>query len=130
VIAQKLRPDDPDAAAAPAAREALRQRGEALANGESFSIETTLSGKSEQRLIDDARAVGYRVTMTYVALDSSDRNVDRVNLRAEEERRSVPAADVRRRYERSLDALRDSARRIDRIHVFDNSEKISSISPR
>ncbi len=120
-IAQKLRPDDPDAAAAPAAREALRQRAEALAKGASFSIETTLSGKSEQRLIDDARAAGYRVTMTYVALDSADRNVDRVNLRAEEEGRTVPAVDVRRRYERSLDALRDVVGRIDTIHVFDNS---------
>ncbi len=59
--------------------------------------------------------------MTYVALDSADRNVARVNLRAEEERRTVPAADVRRRYERSLEALRDVASRIDTIHVFDNS---------
>jgi len=122
-IAQKLRPDDPDAAAAPAAREALRQRAEALAKGESFSIETTLSGKSEQRLIDDARAAGYRVTMTYVALDSADRNVDRVNLRAEEEGRTVPAADVRRRYERSLDALRGVVGRIDTVHVFENSAR-------
>jgi len=122
-IAQKLRPDDPDAAAAPAAREGLRQRAEALAKGESFSIETTLSGKSEQRLIDDARAAGYWVTMTYVALDSADRNVDRVNLRAEEEGRTVPAADVRRRYERSLDALRDVVGCIDTVHVFDNSAR-------
>ncbi len=98
VIAQKLRPEDPDAAAALAARQALEERAEALANGESFSIETTLSGKSELRLIDDARAAEYRVTMTYVALESPEQNVRRVDLRAQEERRTV-----------------------DKIHVFDNS---------
>lgn len=121
MIAQKLRPDDPDAAATPAARQALQERAEALANGESFSIETTLSGKSELRLVDDARAAGYRVTMTYVALESPEQNVRRVDLRAQEERRTVAASDVRRRYARSLDALRDIAERIDKIYVFDNS---------
>lgn len=123
VIAQGFSPDDPDGAAAPAAREALRQRSEALARRESFSIETTLSGRSELRLIDDARSAGYRISMTYLALESPDVNVDRVSIRALEERRTVPAQDVRRRYERSLDALGDVAQRIDVLHVFDNSGK-------
>jgi len=123
VIAQRLNPANPDVAAAPAAREALKERSKALANRESFSVETTLSGKSEQRLIDDARAAGYRVSMTYVALDSPEQNIQRVNLRAEEEGRTVAAADVRRRYERSLAALRDVVGRIDAVHVFDNSGK-------
>jgi len=121
VIAQRLSPGNPDAAAVPAAREAIRERTQALANRESFSVETTLSGKSELRLIDDARAAGYRVTMTYVALESSEKNIRRVDLRAEEEGRTVAAADVRRRYDRSLDALRDVVGRIDKVHVLDNS---------
>ena len=121
VIAQRLNPTNPDAAAASAAREALRQRSEALLNRESFSIETTLSGHSELRLIDDARKAGYTVTMTYIALDSPEANVDRVNLRAEEEVRTVPVEDVRRRYDRSLNNFSRIVDRFDAVYVVDNS---------
>jgi predicted ABC-type ATPase len=76
-----MNPADPDAVASQAAREALRERAEALAKGADFSIETTLSGNSELRL-----------TMTYIALDSPDTNVLRVNLRADNSARSF--ADV------------------------------------
>jgi predicted ABC-type ATPase len=120
-IALRLNPGNPDAVAAAAAREALRQRAEALAAGASFSIETTLSGNSEVRLIDAARTVGYRVTMTYLALESPETNVDRVQLREIEERRTVPAPDVRRRYERSLDALGSVVGRLDRADIYDNT---------
>ena len=122
VIAAEMNPDDPDAAAALGAREALRRRSAALAAGESFAIETTLSGRSEVRLVDDARAAGYTVSMTYVALNNVDANVDRVNIRALEEIRTVPAEDVRRRYGRSLAAAADIAERIDAMHVWDNSD--------
>jgi hypothetical protein len=56
-IARRLSPTNPDAGAA--ARDSLVARGEALSAGKSFSIETTLSGKPELRLIADAQARGY-----------------------------------------------------------------------
>ncbi|MGH7707877.1 MAG: zeta toxin family protein [Vulcanimicrobiaceae bacterium] len=121
LIAQHLSPHDPDAAAGPAAREALRLRGEAFAKRESFAIETTLSGNSELLLIEVAHAAGYLVTMTYIALSNADLSVYRVALRAREESRTVPAADVRRRYKRSLDNLSRVVAQIDVIHVVDNS---------
>jgi predicted ABC-type ATPase len=120
-IARRLNPSNPDAVAAPAAREALRQRTEALASRESFSIETTLSGKSELRLIDLARTADYQVSMTYLALESPEDNVKRVKLRELEERRTVPGDDVRRRYDRSLDVLGTVVDRLDRVDLFDNT---------
>jgi predicted ABC-type ATPase len=121
-IARRLHPTNPDAVAGAAAREALVARGEALAARESFSIETTLSGRSELRLIDEARARGYRVTMTFVSLESADENVARVQRRAIEERRMIPGAVVRRRYERSLAALSAVVGRVDFANIIDNTE--------
>ncbi len=112
---------NPDAAAAAAGREALIQREVALARRETFAIETTFSGNSERRLINDAHALGYRVSMTYVALDKPERNVIRVEQRAAIERRTVPAEAVRRRYERSVTNLGGVADTLDRLNVFDNS---------
>lgn len=120
-IAVAMNAINPDAAAAAAGREALIQRQVALARGETFAIETTLSGNSERRLITDAQALGYRVSMTYIALDKPERNVVRVEQRAAIERRTVPAETVRRRYERSLINLGDVADALDRLDVFDNS---------
>ena len=120
-IAVAMNPLNPDAAAAAAGREALIQREVALARRETFAIETTFSGNSERRLINDAHALGYRVSMTYVALDKAERNVIRVEQRAAIERRTVPAEAVRRRYERSLTNLGGVADTLDRLNVFDNS---------
>ncbi len=64
---------------------------------------------------------GYRVSMTYIALDKPERNVVRVEQRAAIERRTVPAETVRRRYERSLANLVAVADTLDRLDVFDNS---------
>ena len=120
-IARRLNPTDPDAAAARAGRIALRERAEALARGDSFAIETTLSGQSELRLIRDARERGYVVTMSYFALGDPLDNVKRVQLRAQEEKRTVPEADVVRRYARSLGALAPIADELTRLYVYDNS---------
>jgi len=120
-IAVAMNAINPDAAATAAGREALIQRQVALARGETFAIETTLSGNSERRLITDAQALGYRVSMTYIALDKPERNVVRVEQRAAIERRTVPADTVRRRYERSLTSLGEVADALDRLDVFDNS---------
>ncbi len=120
-IAVAMNPLNPDAAAAAAGREALIQREVALARRETLAIETTFSGNSERRLINDAHALGYRVSMTYVALDKAERNVIRVEQRAAIERRTVPAEAVRRRYERSLTNLGGVADTLDRLNVFDNS---------
>jgi len=79
---------NPDAVAGAVAREPSIARNEDLAAGESFSTDTTLSGKSELRPIDEARSQGYRVTMTFVSLQSADENIVRVQRCAIEERES------------------------------------------
>jgi predicted ABC-type ATPase len=67
-----------------------------------FAVETTLSGRASLALIDSARARGYEIHLTFVALDSPERCIARIRTRALRGGHSVPDADVRRRYERSL----------------------------
>ncbi len=120
-IAVELNAADPDAAALRAGREALAQRAAALAARESFGIETTFSGNSERQLLSSARAAGYAIAMTYVALNDAEKNVWRVTERTAIEGRTVPAEDVIRRYDRSLHNLTLVAEELDVLRVFDNS---------
>ncbi len=123
-IAKDLNPGNPDAAGLAASRAALAQREKALAAGESFAIETTFSGNSERRLLANAKAAGYTVTMTYIALGSVEQHIWRVDRRAETELRTVLAEDVRRRYGRSLKNVAAIANQLDALYVFDNSGKM------
>lgn len=122
-IAKDMNPHDPDAASLAAGREALAQRRKALAAGDDFAIETTFSGNSERALIAAAKAAGYEVTMTYIALNDVEDNLWRVDRRAQTEIRTVPAEDVRRRYERSIENVGAVAHQLDLLVVFDNSGK-------
>jgi predicted ABC-type ATPase len=123
VIAKELNPDDPDAAALAAGREAISRRERALHRGENFAIETTLSGHGELELLARAKSAGYSVTMTFVAVESAEMSAARVIARAREEGRTVPVEVVYRRYSRSLANLTASVARVDRIDVYDNSDR-------
>ncbi len=121
VIASRMNPNDPDAAALAAGREAVTARSAAIARGESFAIETTLSGHAEIRTIHDAIDAGYLVTMTYIAMKSAELSLLRVLERAVEETRTVPHDVVLRRYPRSLANLTAVLPQLDRVDVYDNS---------
>jgi predicted ABC-type ATPase len=60
-IARTLQPAAPHQAAAQAGREALRRQRVYLADQRSFAVETTLSGSSILRLMEDARGRGFIV---------------------------------------------------------------------
>jgi len=70
-------------------------------------------------LIDDAKAAGYDVTTTYIALDNVEDNLWRVDRRSVTEIRTVPAEDVRRRYERSLENVGAVADHLDLLVHLD-----------
>jgi predicted ABC-type ATPase len=123
VIALRLNPTNPDAALIAAGREAVREREAAIARGESFAIETTLSGHAELQLIGKARAAGCSITMTFISVSSAEGSALRVFERAIEEIRTVPVDVVFRRFPRSLENLGIVSPVVDRLDVYDNSEK-------
>jgi len=104
-----------------AGRIALAQREAHLAAGQSFGVETTLTGHSEINLMRRARASGYRVNLVFVGLDDVQLSASRVQARVRDGGHNVPMADVLRRFDRSMTNLSIAMTIADRSYVIDNS---------
>jgi predicted ABC-type ATPase len=122
LIARGLSPFAPDAALTRAARLVLERIAEAGKSRTDFAFETTLSGRSYLRVIRDLRNVGYRIHMFYLWIPGPDLALLRIRERVSHGGHNVPAADVRRRFPRTLDNLFHRYRLLlDTLRVFDNS---------
>lgn len=100
-IARELNPADPVSMRIEAGKEALRRIDSLLDRGESFAVESTLSGVAHVRLLKQAKTLGYSVTIAYVFVDSPEVCVARIAARVKNGGHFVPEEDVRRRYRRS-----------------------------
>ena len=104
-IARGLSPLKPSAGAIRAARLLLTQVEECLRRRETFALESTLSGKTYIRLFRRARQLGYEIELHYLWLSTPEHAINRVRLRVKQGGHHVPAADIRRRFKRSLEHL-------------------------
>lgn len=128
-IAKTLSNKDDDSARAAAGREAIRLRRAYLDNGDSFVLETTVSGKDITRLMRKARANGYRVELHYVSLINADQSVDRVATRVAKGGHDIPEEDIRRRFPRSRTNFVDAALLADQVVVYDNASIDNPFEP-
>ena len=99
-LAQGLSAFRPEAAAVEAARVMLTRFGELARARRSFACESTLASLTLARHLIEWRSMGYRVHVVYLWLPSVELALARVKLRVEGGGHSVPAATVRRRFER------------------------------
>ena len=106
-LARGLSPLKPSAGAVRAARLLLTQVDECLRHRETFALESTLSGKTYIRLFRRARKLGYEIELHYLWLSSPTQAIARVRQRVQQGGHHVPAADIRRRFKRSLAHLPD-----------------------
>jgi len=120
-IAAHLLPTSPEKAALQAGREAIRHVRESLRERRSFAIETTLSGHSYLRHAQYAKSQGWNVGLTYIGLSTAELAIKRVRRRRRKGGHLVPAADVRRRYQRSLGNLPLFFQIADTVFILDNS---------
>lgn len=120
-IAVRLLPTAPEKAALTAGREAIRHIREALKERRSFAIETTLSGRFHFQIVQTASSEDWNIGLVYIGLRSQELAIQRVRQRRRTGGHHVPAADVRRRYERSLRNLPFFFRLADAVFVLDNS---------
>ena len=100
-IAKELNPSDPTAARIDAGKETLRRIDSLLERGDSFAIESTLSGNMYVKVLERAKSLGYETTIAYVFVDSPDACIARIAARVLSGGHFVPDEDVRRRYVRS-----------------------------
>ena len=120
-IARGLSPFDPEAGAVRAARLLLTEFRLSVARGETFALESTLSGKTYIRLFREAKRRGFRIYLHYLWLPNPAIAIARVQQRVKKGGHNVPAADVRRRFSRSLVHLvEDYAPLADKWAVWDN----------
>jgi predicted ABC-type ATPase len=102
-IAEELSPEDPALAAVAAGKLFSRRLSDALNRSESVVVESTLSGLTLGRTIRRATSLGYRTTILFVYLASTQECIARIKERVARGGHSVPDADVVRRFSPSLD---------------------------
>lgn len=121
-IARGLSPLNPAGQAMRAGRLVLERIDDLIAKGESFAIETTLSGLSQVKKIEAAKQAGFKIELYYMFCRDINLNIKRVKLRTKQGGHDVPAADVRRRYLRSLYNLNNTYSTLcDKIHLYDTT---------
>ena len=102
LIASGLSPFAPEAAAVKAGRLMLNELDEAVAHGESFAFETTLSGIGYRQRIRLWRQRGYHVGLFFLRLPDAEKAIARVALRVRQGGHDIPEAVIRRRFEAGL----------------------------
>lgn len=122
LIAAGLSPFDPALAMVEAGRLVLREIDKSIRAGDSFSFESTLSGKTYLKVIQNAKSRGYTVHLFYVWIPDVELGLARIRDRVQNGGHNVPEIDVRRRFPRTLTNLFDYYRPlVDSLHFFDNS---------
>ncbi len=122
LIAAGLAPFAPESAAIKAGRLMLQEVAQAAHRGESFAIETTLSGLGYLRHIEQWRAQRFRVSLFFLTLPNVETAIARVAERVRQGGHDIPATVIRRRFSagwRNFEhAYRDA---VDDWAVYDNS---------
>jgi len=103
LIAQGLSPFAPRSAAIKAGRLVLSRIHEFSKNGEDFGFETTLSGKTHLRQFRRLEASGYKVHIFFLWVPGAELSLLRIKNRVAAGGHNVPAVDVSRRFNRSID---------------------------
>lgn len=105
LIAAGLSPLSPGRELIAASRLFLRELKHYVEAGESFAFETTLSGRSYLKMVDNLKAAGWRVELIYLALLNVELSIERVAERVAHGGHDVSLADLKRRFPRSLNNL-------------------------
>lgn len=119
VIAAGLSPFAPETVAIKAGKLMVGEIAEAVARGESFRFETTLSGSAYLRHIAAWRSLGYRVKRFFLALSSPEVAIERVAHRVSQGGHHIPALVIRRRFAAGLQKLVDYKSAVDSWAMYD-----------
>lgn len=122
LIAQGLSPFRPEEAAVRAARLMLEMIAECVKRGESFAIETTLSGRTYARMIPQWKQAGFQVALFFLQLPSEDLAVNRVVARVAQGGHNIPEAVIRRRFHAGIANFHTLYKPlVDDWRIYDNS---------
>ncbi len=122
LIAGGLSPFAPERAAILGGRLMLEQIHSLAERGLDFGFETTLSGKTYVKLLQDMRKGGYLIHIFFLWITNVKLALERIELRIRSGGHHIPESIVRRRFDRSLpNFLRFYKPLVDSWAIFDNS---------
>ncbi|HZL26158.1 MAG TPA: zeta toxin family protein [Acidobacteriaceae bacterium] len=102
----------------------LQRAEELLAEKQSFTVETTLSGSTYLRMADRAKENGFSIAVIFVGTSSVEINMERVKARVLKGGHDVPEEDQRRRYPRTLANMKKLLPMADFAVLLDNSSEL------
>lgn len=120
LIASGLSPFAPEREAVQAGKLMLRQISKLVAHGESFCLETTLSGRGYAQKIPQWQHQGYTVILVFLTLPDEETAIARVAARVLQGGHSIPEAVIRRRFRAGLAHLPLYKTLVDQWMLYDN----------
>ncbi len=101
-------------------RAAVQKIRDCLAKGVSFTQETTLSGHKTEQTARDAREKGYSVRLYYIALDTPEESLERIENRVRHGGHNIRETDVLRRFAGRWEAVAKILPYCDEAAFYDN----------
>jgi predicted ABC-type ATPase len=123
LIAAGLSPFSPQQVAIKSGKLVLEQIREYSDSGVDFGFETTMSGVTYLQYFKMLKEKGYRIHIYFLWLPSSQLAIARVKDRVLQGGHDVPTADIKRRFERSVERFFKNYRPLaEQWMLFDNSQ--------
>lgn len=110
------------------ARVAVKQIHECLEKGVSFTQESTLSGVSIESNVKKAKELGYYIRLYYVALDTAEDSIIRIQNRVMKKGHYIPSEDVLRRFSARWEALAKVLPYCDEAEFYDNDNGFQKVA--
>ncbi len=99
---------------------ALSKIRDCISRGVSFTQETTLSGYKTEATAKQVKELGYRVRLFYVALDTVQESLERIQNRVNRGGHDIPRDDVLRRFSGRWEAVAKVLPYCDEAEFYDN----------
>lgn len=87
----------------------------------SFTFETVMSSSDKIQFLSDAQKKGYRTYLYYIATDDPGINISRIQYRVKMGGHAVTEDKIVKRYQSSIELLREAIKFTNRAYIFDNS---------
>ena len=101
-------------------RAAVQKIRDCLAKGVSFTQETPLSGHKTEQTAREAREKGYSVRLYYIALDTPEESLERIENRVRHGGHNIRETDVLRRFAGRWEAVAKILPYCDEADFYDN----------
>ena len=99
-----------------------KKRYDSINSRSDFSFETVLSSDYSMNILREAKKEGYFIKCVFVLTSNPDLNVLRIRSRVEQGGHDVEKETVKKRFNKSLENIKELMSLCDILHVYDNTD--------